>query len=307
VRALALDSVMDHSLGTRAFLDTGTVAAQASFDQFAAWCGRDETCALRGRDVRTVWASLLRRAAAGSLPDPVDPQHRLDAFGLLSVAYGAFYTPDWYALGYYLDAAATGRAPATRAARVAVARVARWSGDLASSAVDNPFAAAFCADWAMPVGGPAGYATLLRRAARLAPDMRVSPLGLASVAACLGDPVRAVNPQRAAPAAAAPVLLINARYDPATPLAWARGAAAQLGPRARLVTYEGWGHAAYPRSACTSGAVDAFLLTLATPTASCPAVEPVPWGIGRRGHDPRPAGPRPGIPGFPGFPGFTWR
>ena len=295
VRALALDSVLDHSLGTRDFLDSEAVAAQAAFGQFVAWCARDELCALRGRDVRAVWTNLLGRAAAGSLPDPIDPARRLDPFALISVAFASFYGPDWYALAYYLDAAAAGRAPATRAARAAVARIARWTADPAATGVENPFAAAFCADWALPTGGPQGYAALLRRSARFAPDMRVSPLGLSSVAACLGSPVRTVNPQRPAPRAGSPVLLINARFDPATPVAWAQRVAGQLGPQARLVTYQGWGHAAYARSACTSGVVDAYLLTRALPKAgtTCAAVEPEPWGVGRRSQ-----GPRPGVPGW---------
>ncbi|MDP9818822.1 alpha/beta fold hydrolase [Spirilliplanes yamanashiensis] len=301
-RAVVLDSVMDHSAGVRDFLDAEAAAAQAGFDEFVAWCGRDELCALRGRDVRAVWAALLRRAATGTLADPVDPRRPLDTYGLLSVAFGSLYGPDWYALAYYLQSAASGGAAATPAARAAVARAARWSAAPATTLADNPFAAAFCADWSLPVPSDRAYAGALARSARIAPDMRLSPLAVTAVTACLGGPVRTAFGQRVPPRAQQPVLLLNARYDPATPLAWAQTVAGHLGSRARLVTYLGWGHAAYARGACTRAAVDGYLLTLTLPAAgaTCPAVEPEPFGIGRRGGPARPAGPRPTVPGWAG-------
>src|SRR4051794_17247945 len=70
VRALVLDSVMDHSAGLDEFLGTETDAVQDMFGQFVAWCAADATCPLRGRDVRAVWDALLARAAAGTLIDP---------------------------------------------------------------------------------------------------------------------------------------------------------------------------------------------------------------------------------------------
>jgi pimeloyl-ACP methyl ester carboxylesterase len=300
VRAVVLDSVMDPGVGTGEFLDTEAAAAQAGFEQFVAWCGRDERCALRGRDVRAVWSALLRRAAGGVLADPVDPRRRLDTFGLLSVAFGSLYGPDWYALAYYLDAAREGAAPRTPGARAAIARAAATSVAPAAMLVDNPFAAAFCADWFLPLPDHRAYAEALRRSARLAPDMRVSPLALSAVAACLGRPGGAAAPAPGTPPAQRPALLLNARFDPATPLPWARQVAARLGGKARLVTYEGWGHAAYGRGACTRRAVDGFLLTLRQPRAgaTCPAVEPEPFGIGRRAAGARPAGPRPTVPGW---------
>ncbi|WP_425569441.1 alpha/beta hydrolase [Nonomuraea salmonea] len=39
----------------------------------------------------------------------------------------------------------------------------------------------------------------------------------------------------------APLLLGNSLHDPATPWIWSANAARQLGPKAVLLTYEGWG------------------------------------------------------------------
>ncbi|PRY27687.1 alpha/beta hydrolase [Pseudosporangium ferrugineum] len=278
VRALVLDSVMDHSGDTGAFLEAETRAAQDSFDEFVRWCARRTACALHGRDVRRIWAGLLDRARRGTLRDPYDPARRMSPHDLLGVAFGSFYGPQWHSLAIYLKEAS---APAAR-------RVRR---DLTE--VEHSFPAVFCDDWSMPVAGWPDLRDRLAALARDNPDMPVSPLALASVTGCLGWPLPPDNPQRVpAPARTGPVLLINARHDPATPYAWARTVAAQLGPAATLVTYDGWGHAVYGRSACVTAAVDQYLLTVRPPAAgtSCPGVEPAPGGVGKRPG--RPAGYR---------------
>jgi pimeloyl-ACP methyl ester carboxylesterase len=272
VRALVLDSVLDHSAGTAGFLATETATAQDSFDEFVTWCARDVACAVHGRDVRALWAQLLDRAARGALRDPFDPSARVTVFDLVGVAFASFYDPQWHALAYYIEAALappgrTGPAPAP-------------AGDV----VENPFPAVFCADWALPVGGYAGLAATLGRLRSAAPQMLASPLALSAVAGCLGWPSPPGNPQHVpAPARTGPVLLVNSRHDPATAYAWARAVAGQLGPNATLLTYEGWGHVVYGRSACVTGAVDRYLLDGVTPApgSGCPAVPPEPFGIGR--------------------------
>ena len=74
---------------------------------------------------------------------------------------------------------------------------------------------------------------------------------------------------------APPILMINALHDPATPYTWAVAAHSQM-PSTVLLTYEGWGHGDYWKSACVSGAADAYLLTGKLPGRDprCPAVEP---------------------------------
>ncbi|MFI6532766.1 alpha/beta hydrolase [Nonomuraea sp. NPDC050547] len=51
-------------------------------------------------------------------------------------------------------------------------------------------------------------------------------------------------------------------------------AAGQIGGEARLLTYEGWGHSIYNRSACTRDALDRYLIEQALPAPGmrCPAV-----------------------------------
>jgi pimeloyl-ACP methyl ester carboxylesterase len=272
VRALVLDSVMDHSAGVDAFLTQTTEAVQAAFDQFVAWCARDDRCVLRGRDIRAMWAELARRATAGELIDPYDPPSRIDMWDLLSAAFSAFYDPQWYSFAHYLKDAYDPAPPPL--SRRAVARLAELA--------PHSFPAVICQDWSLPVGGFTGYRDRLRALAARAPQMRVSPLALTAVSGCLGRAAAPVNPQRPIPAAPGPVLVVNSRYDPATAYPWAQQVARQLGPSARLLTYQGWGHVAYRHSPCVHAAVDRYLLDLTLPAdgTDCPAVEPKPFGVG---------------------------
>ncbi len=58
-----------------------------------------------------------------------------------------------------------------------------------------------------------------------------------------------------------PALVIGGTFDPATPLSWAKGLAAQW-PGAVLLIHDGDGHTAYDSgSTCVDNAVDAFLLS----------------------------------------------
>jgi hypothetical protein len=78
------------------------------------------------------------------------------------------------------------------------------------------------------------------------------------------------------------VLLIGSRHDPATAYVWAQRVAQRFGPAGSLLTYQGWGHVVYKDSPCVAAAADAYLIGLTRPAAgaSCPAVEPKPFGVG---------------------------
>jgi pimeloyl-ACP methyl ester carboxylesterase len=271
LRALVLDSVMDHSAGLASFLIQMTDAAQNAFAEFVAWCARDVRCVLRGQDIPRLFQQALDRARAGTLVNPYDPPARLRPFDLLNAAFTAFYDPQWYSFAYYLrDAAGQGAR-----GRRAVPPV---------DIVDHSFPAVFCEDWFLPI---TGYRDLRRRLEILAgraPQMLASPLAISATAGCLGWPSPPDNPQRplVPPAGMGPILLVNARHDPATAYSWAQRVAAQLGAGATLLTYQGWGHVIYDRSPCVAGVVDRYLLTLAPPKpdTTCPAIEPAPFGVG---------------------------
>ncbi|KUL32719.1 alpha/beta hydrolase [Actinoplanes awajinensis] len=272
LRAVVLDSVMDHSVDVDTFLTQETAAVQDSFNEFVAWCARDTRCVLRGQDIPKLWAALLARAQAGTLEDPYDPPAKLGVWELISAAFSAFYDPQWFSFAHYLKDAAVPAAATGRRARTAVPL------DL----TPNSFPAVFCGDWALPVGDFTAYRKRLDALAVIAPQVRASPLALSAAAGCVGWPVPPSSPQRRLSPAKMPMLLVNARHDPATGYVWAQQTAAQLGPNARLLTYQGWGHIAYSHSPCVKAAVERYLVDLTPPApgTTCPAVEPAPFGVG---------------------------
>ncbi|MEV0388395.1 alpha/beta hydrolase [Nonomuraea sp. NPDC050643] len=289
VRALALDSNMDHSLGTAAFLDTESWTAQDSFDEFVTWCGKTASCALHGENVRAVWRDLLARAGRGELEFPGMPGVALTRLGLIRQAFGAFYEPAWKELAELLVALDGG----DRTAKAILTPPAATSDEV----INDP-TQVFCQDYLLPVRDFREYARLLRRSVSIAPDMLISAAAHPLTTACLGTPDPIPNPQHALNVSGTPPLLLgNALHDPATGYPWAVNAARQIGDEARLITYEGWGHGVYGRGPCPTAAIDDYLTSLKVPARDtrCAAVPPSEVSPQRARPFP---GPIPGLPGW---------
>ncbi|MCA2217623.1 alpha/beta hydrolase [Jidongwangia harbinensis] len=240
VRAVVLESVFDHSLGVQPFVRSQAATLQDSFDEFVAWCERTPAeCAMPGgRHVRAVWADALDRADAGEYAPRT-------TFDVTAVALGMLSRPRWPELAAVIRDLDAGIRPTEVNLSLAVGT--------------------FCADWPVPVRDYAEYAGLVRTAADAAPDVRYGG-GLLAVHTCLGWPTPVRNPPHELRVhTRTPLLLMNARHDPRTGHDWAANVAAQLGRHGRLVTYEGWGHGAYQRNACTTAVVDRYLLDLTVP------------------------------------------
>lgn len=243
VRALVLDSSIDHSVDLRHFVGDRATAADELFGQFTAWCDRTETCALHGQDVRATW----ERAFAGARTS------------LRDLVFSDMYGPNWDDAAQLIADAAAGRPPLT----------ARFEYNYLSIRL-----AVVCQDFDLRIRDFAQYSAVRAEELRRGPIMRGSPLGHAEATACLGVAGPPANPPHRLDLSRAPrVLLLNSRYDPATPYAWARTIHRQAPANTTLLTYEGPGHVVYPRTTCTRSAVDDYLLTLKTPRhdVSCPA------------------------------------
>ncbi|MET0494579.1 MAG: alpha/beta hydrolase [Actinoplanes sp.] len=240
VRAMVLESSVDHSQDTAGLLRTEAWALQDSFDAFVAWCDTEESCALHGKDVRQIWAEQMDRA-----PDP---------FAMTATALRRLGAPDYPTLAD---------------------QIKDWAGGGAFPPVAIPplNVPAFCADWALPIRDYEQYARLQRRAEQQAPDVRYSA-GSVAVASCLGWPQPVVNPQhRLEVHTRATLLQINAWHDPASGYNWATEVNRQLGRHGVLLTYAGAGHGSYNSSDCMRNTVDAYLISLALPPRGtvCPA------------------------------------
>ena len=243
VRAVVLESAMDHSQDTGGFLRTQAWALQDSFDAFARWCEQTR-CVLPGHDARAAWARLMARADSGVLG--------MSAWDLTATLHKNLYGPD------YANLAASMNTWLTEPGKKISAPV--------------PVAAVFCNDWALPVRDYRQYARELDRARTR--DLRHSA-GVMAVGLCLGWPQPVANPQqRLSVHTRTPVLQINARHDPASGYNWALSVARQLGRSGVLLTYAGAGHGSYNSGdGCMKAAVDAYLIELTVPQrgAVCPA------------------------------------
>ncbi len=249
VRAMVLDSVVDHSADVRRFMGDRAAAVDDSFAEFAKWCDRTDSCALHGQDVYAAWEAALVRADG----DQGGRQRLIDS------VYGALGGPDrsWIAQ------------------RIAATNNAERRADLNFEPnYESVRLAAVCQDFSLRVRNFQEYSRLRAEELRRSPIMRGSLIGHDEVTACVGVPGPPSNPPHKLNIGDAPkILVLNARHDPTTPYDWAVNIHRQAPRNTALLTYEGWGHVAYPRSACTRGGVDAYLLDLKVPASSCPAAQ----------------------------------
>lgn len=246
VRAIVLESLVDHSQRLDGFLRTQAWALQDSFDAFVDWCDPGRTaCELRAEDVRATWAEVWGRAERGEL--------NLPPYQLVANVHKRLARADYPGLAAF------------------IAKMHRGEDGTAEKL--SPVLPVFCADWALPVRDYREYRRLLDRAGAWAPDVRY-PAAVFAPSACLGWPQPVANPQhRLRVRTRTPLLLINARHDPASGHNWATEVERQLGRAGVLLTYDGAGHGSY-HPGCMQRAVDAYLISLTVPArgATCPAV-----------------------------------
>jgi pimeloyl-ACP methyl ester carboxylesterase len=261
IRAMVLDSPMDHSQSARSFFVTHTAAAENMFGEFASWCDRTTTCALHGRDVPALFAALAERADNGELGDHT-------RYGLSAEFQFTSWLPaNWPGLAARLAELDSGPAPAP--GRVAPAAGLQPLPDLA-----------FCQDWQLGIRSFTDFSRLIEQASAVAPHLRVGAAGAESFSYCLGRAGPVANPQhRLDVDLRRPALVVAAQHDPATPRRWAATVTEQIGPDARLFTYQGWGHGVYRQHlSCPDAVVDRYLIDgrLPAPGVACSAVDPRP-------------------------------
>ncbi|GAB2648360.1 alpha/beta hydrolase [Nocardia goodfellowii] len=259
LRASLLDSVDDHSLGGADFLASQARAGQNTFTEFVAWCARETQCALHGSDVPGLYGDLFATAARGELRQ-IDGKP-LPPVDLSSAVTQRLYRPEWPELAKDLRALA---AQPRGAAELPVPP--RRTGEIAPMPQ-----IIFCSDWQFDIADEAQWQRLWRAQQDNAPTLRVH-FAWAAGSICSGWPVATKNPpHRPLIQGGPPTLILNSRHDPATPHEWALQVAAQT-PGARLLSYDGWGHGMYDRTACVTDAADRYLIDLRLPAAdSCPA------------------------------------
>ena len=264
IRALALDSNMDHSQQTTGFMATEAATDEDAFHEFVKWCDGATSCVLHGQDVDALFNGLYAKAQQGTLTDPSQPGTKITPDELSGLPDGFLYGPSWPQLATQLKSLADGTPPAA-------ARSARDDVQ-----VPEYLPLAFCSDWRMDLPNAAAVAFQRRVSNLFAPVLRLSGLAWTVGTSCIGRTTPVQNPQHTYHVhGTPPIFMVNSLHDPATPYAWAVDAANQI-KAATLVTYDGWGHGDYTKSPCVQDLTDQYLISLKVPAKGthCAAVPP---------------------------------
>jgi pimeloyl-ACP methyl ester carboxylesterase len=231
VRAAVLDGVMDPSIRRREFTATAARSLEQSFGQFADWCRTSSSCLLHKQDTWQVYDRLAVKARAGTLHNAAHPDRPVTLAEFNGELDGMLLTPSWPVIDSYLSALDTGEP---------------WGEDEDDTPKEKTVDyadPAVCADYRLSAPGFPAYAADQRASLRAAPHFGYSPNSLSYVNLCTGFPLRPAHPPTSSHVhTRTPLLLINSRYDNATPIDWARSVQSRLGRAASLVEVDGWGH-----------------------------------------------------------------
>ena len=262
VRALALDGVVDPSLGEAAFREDQAVAFEGALDRFLADCASRTSCAFHsGGRPGSAFDTLMRQIERHPVATPRlanrEPVGPTQAWG--AVTQSLYVRAAWPVLA---DALAEARAGDGSLMLLLGDPLRGRNPDGSYSNVTDAYDAVTCLDWPSS-RDPAAYSAMAKRFAVLAP--RVGRLIAFNDIECAYWPATPARvPASVTALGAPPIVLVGSTGDPATPYAWARAVAKQLSS-AVLVTRVGEGHTGYLVSACVRDAIDAYLLTGSVP------------------------------------------
>ncbi len=267
VRALVLDGAVDPRAGEVTAAEGQARGFEKAFGQFAADCQRRGATCLIGPDPRAVLVRLLAKARQAPIPSGNADKRKATAGHVLLATISALYDQDdWPELE---SAIAEGDGGAASGIFTLADRYAQRDPKGEYTNLQDANTAINCADTREKVPD-----ATVRRA--LTSWRQKYPLfGSALALGLLGCqqwqaqrlPLPAVRA-----AGAPPLLVIGTVNDPATPYASARVLAKTLAT-ARLLTWNGEGHTAYPKTPCVTNAVNAYLVSLRLPRtgATCAA------------------------------------
>jgi pimeloyl-ACP methyl ester carboxylesterase len=273
VRALAFDGSLDFAGNATGHGDQGTTVpldtrqdvprgVAETFDQFLKLCAAPGArCAFSGGDLLQKWADLVAKVTASPV---TTPDGRFDRVSLISTVWDALAQPDtWQGTAEVLQR--VWEAPASLTA----------SADYVSNRFEA-FNAVQCSDSDFP-RDPAVYSRYGG-----SEDQRVPYWGRAVVfdmMACAfwqgRDDDRYTGPWNRR--TSAPILFVNSRFDPSTPLHGARDGAAEMA-RTGFLTVEGYGHTSmYVRSTCAEKVKREYLFTGVLPAQKTCGIDKAPF------------------------------
>jgi pimeloyl-ACP methyl ester carboxylesterase len=268
VRAMVLDGAVNPLADDVAAAEAQAAGFETAYGQFAADCRRrGQDCPI-GPDARQFLVGLLAKARRTPIRSSRSGERRRATAGhVLLAAISALYDQkEWSDLEGALAQAGNGDAAGVLA--LADQYSQRDPRGHYSNILDANIAVN-CADSATRISD----ATVRRSLAawRVKYPLFGTSLALGLLGCQYWRAPRHPLP-RVRAAGTPPILVIGTTHDPATPYASAQVLTRQLAS-ATLLTWNGEGHTAYPKTGCVTRAVNTYLFTVRTPSrgASCPA------------------------------------
>ncbi|MEV0645909.1 alpha/beta hydrolase [Phytomonospora sp. NPDC050363] len=264
LRAAVLDGAVDPGLDDVATSEGQAAAFELAFDNFAAWCTeRGSTCEL-GPNPRKYVMDLLAKATTS--PAVSNGRQATSGWILTAVIAALYDESAWPYLSAGLSEAAAG--DPSLVFQIADGYVGRSpSGEYDNST--DAFNAVNCSDDATVE--TAESVRGLQTTWRASYPMFGAPLATTLLACALWQAPRDPYPTGASTGGPT-IVVVGTKGDPATPYANTAKLAAQLGT-GEVLTWEGEGHTAYPKTPCIADAVNGYLtdLTVPPPGTVCPA------------------------------------
>ena len=268
VRSMVLDAAVDPDVDVVADAEQSAAALENGFDAFATNCiGLLAGCPI-GAEPRQFLEQVLGQAQQAPIPSSQPGETRQATPGVVMTAVQAalYDSGSWPQLAQALAAAQGGDSKGL------FSLADSYSGRLEDGTYSNLLDANLAIDCA-----DSDERVDESKIRELAPDWNQKyPLFGAGAAAGLytcsvWKADRTPLPERDA-AGSAPILVVGNSGDPVTPLPGAVDLAEDLDSGV-LLTWQGQGHTAYPKTDCVRAAVDAYLIDLTVPLdgLTCPA------------------------------------
>jgi len=267
VRALVLDGAVDPSKDDLESSEGQAAGFEQAFDAFAADCAAQGSACPAGPDPRNLVYQLLDQAEAAPIPSS-GPDGRSASDGLVFIGVlGALYSQDaWPDLAQALATAQSG--DSVEILELADGYTRRLDDGTYPNLTDANIAIN-CADsdQTFTANEVRGYIAEWD----ISYPLYGAALASGLLTCTLWDATRHPLPDRDA-AGSAPILVIGTEGDPATPYEGAVTMAEQL-EAGVLLTWQGEGHTAFPKTDCITDAVVEYLVDLVAPAdgTTCPA------------------------------------
>ncbi|KAK4943400.1 hypothetical protein LTR10_017074 [Elasticomyces elasticus] len=281
VRAMALDGVVNHAESAVDSLVLSAWAMEDEVTRLLAWCNANSSCAFHNEsgDAAVAWDAMIANANKSPIPAPGclatsnsssagTCKANVTGYEIIFNMENHFQSPSqWPKYSQAIKEAMDGNAT-----------ILSTPIPVSSSALDFPNLAIGCLDWQMNASTFEQHITIQRLGEAMFPHTLGSSMFLQFATTCVGWPFEVTNPQHwlnsTQMAKAPPILIAQSTNDPATPLPWAYGVAAQI-PSHALVTRVGDGHTSYGTSLKMQAIMDAYLVNLTIPAPNTIVIDPM--------------------------------